>query len=516
MKHFFKKIVPVLLSLFIVVGVVFSSYDTAKATGMEEYLYVTYWDLMNTLYSMCGYDMKVSDDQIKNHGVTGKQAWNNFTSFVDNAAKVHWKLYSDAGKAAVKELKNLVNTVTQKGISISQDLYDMLKDVFGYQVKYAGNQNQFDCSSTDSVYNFLCGLCGADSSFSGISDLRSFASSLFASDLPLNVIFDGSCYIMFCCEYNLYSDQPTKYNAAPSLYYLDELGNRVYIAPYKCFVNVDSKKCSTMSGGYVGMHASCTWVVRHGSILSPNVISAQVSAGACPAEVPDVKPWIKSPDIPDEFRIVKPGEAPGQKPDPDEHPDWLPGIIPFKPKTPQKPDGTEETETTEKPEDPKDPEKPKPDKDKDKDKKRKPAWNPIINPQTGNVIDPETGLDIDPETGKLIDPETGKLIDPDDAGSGGGGGGGIADKLGKYGDITKLFPFCIPFDIVNLIKGMSAEKAPPVFHFKYYFKSINYTFKVDVDLSKYAKYIKLFRYGMQIFYILALMFMTIRISKLFS
>lgn len=249
------------------------------------------------------------------------------------------------------------------------------------------------------------------------------------------------------------------------------------------------------------MQCGCLLACKNGAFTGADVVSAQVSAGACPKEVPDVQPWIKSPDIPDEFRIVKPGEAPGQKPDPDEHPDWLPGIIPFKPKTPQKPDGTE------------DPEKPKP--DKDKDKKKKPAWNPIINPQTGNVIDPETGLDIDPETGKLIDPETGKLIDPDDAGSGGGGGGGIADKLGKYGDITKLFPFCIPFDIVNLIKGMSAEKAPPVFHFKYYFKSINYTFKVDVDLSKYAKYIKLFRYGMQIFYILALMFMTIRISKLF-
>ena len=242
-----------------------------------------------------------------------------------------------------------------------------------------------------------------------------------------------------------------------------------------------------------------SWVIKNGAFTGTDVVSAQVSAGACPKEVPDVQPWIKSPAIPDEWRIIKPGENP--KKDPDEKPDFIPGIIPFKPKTPQKPDGTE------------DPEKPKP--DKDKDKKKKPAWNPIINPQTGNVIDPETGLDIDPETGKLIDPETGKLIDPDDAGSGGGGGGGIADKLGKYGDITKLFPFCIPFDIVNLIKGMSAEKAPPVFHFKYYFKSINYTFKVDVDLSKYAKYIKLFRYGMQIFYILALMFMTIRISKLF-
>ena len=255
------------------------------------------------------------------------------------------------------------------------------------------------------------------------------------------------------------------------------------------------------------MQSDYSWIVRNGAFVGTDTVSAQVSAGACPAEVPDVQPWIKNPAIPDEWRIIKPGENP--KKDPNEKPDFIPGIIPFKPKTPEKPGGTEteETETTEKPE-----EKP----DKDKDKKKKPAYCPIINPETGNVIDPETGLDIDPETGKLIDPETGKLIDPDDAGSGGGGGGGIADKLGKYGDITKLFPFCIPFDIVNLIKGMSAEKAPPVFHFKYYFKSINYTFKVDVDLSKYAKYIKLFRYGMQIFYILALMFMTIRISKLFS
>lgn len=509
MKHFFKKIIPVLLSLFIVVGVVFSSYDTAKATGMEEYLYVTYWDLMNTLYSMCGYDMSVSDTQINTHGVTGKQAWNNFTSFVENSAKIHWKLFSDAGSAAIKELKNLVNTATEKGISISQDLFDMLKSVFSDQVK--NNENVcFDTSSVDSVNDFIKSVSGcyntslAEAVYSGKCRLYVLTGSkygkvgriafgLWSSGCVLSITYDESnkCY-------------SPSYVEGGKLYTVGSLG-------YFC-----TSSCVYSDTSVEFWDTAPSFIINNGCWAGTDVVSAQVSAGACPAEVPDVKPWIKSPDIPDEFRIVKPGEAPGQKPDPDEHPDWLPGIIPFKPKTPQKPDGTEETETTEKPEDPKDPEKPKPDKDKDKDKKRKPAWNPIINPQTGNVIDPETGLDIDPETGKLIDPETGKLIDPDDAGSGGGGGGGIADKLGKYGDITKLFPFCIPFDIVNLIKGMSAEKAPPVFHFKYYFKSINYTFKVDVDLSKYAKYIKLFRYGMQIFYILALMFMTIRISKLFS
>ena len=500
MKRIFKKIVPILLSMFIVIGVVFSSYDTAKATGMEEYLYVTYWDLMNTLYSMCGYDMKVSDNQIKNHGVTGKQAWNNFTTFVENAAKIHWKAFSEAGSSVVKELKNLVNTATEKGISISQDLYDMLKDVFGYQAEYYNKNVCFDTSSVDSVNDFIKSVSGcyntslAEAVYSGkcrlyvLSGIRSGKTGRIAfgvlsdTSFPLFITYDKSS--------GLYSPA---YNYNGRLITVGSCGN---------FCCSDGTVVDDVSVEF--WESAPSFIINDGCWSGTDVVSAQVSAGACPAEVPDVKPWIKSPDIPDEFRIVKPGEAPGQKPDPDEHPDWLPGIIPFKPKTPQKP------------EDPKEPEKPKPDKDKDKDKKRKPAWNPIINPQTGNVIDPETGLDIDPETGKLIDPETGKLIDPDDAGSGGGGGGGIADKLGKYGDITKLFPFCIPFDIVNLIKGMSAEKAPPVFHFKYYFKSINYTFKVDVDLSKYAKYIKLFRYGMQIFYILALMFMTIRISKLFS
>lgn len=503
MKRIFKKIVPILLSILIVVGVVFSSYDTAKATGMEEYLYVTYWDMMNTLYAMCGYDMKVSDTQINTHGVTGKQAWNNFTSFVGNTAKVHWKLYSDVGKAAVEELKNLVSTATEKGISMSQDLFDMLKDAFGYQAKYSNQRNQFDCSSKAKVYDFLVSTLGC-ANYKNLDYLDSVASKIYADHSLLSVFVESSgyAYVLLDIPENTYfGSGATDYYTAP-LVYLDSGVEKVL---YCDSVTVNPSSCEILERKNnlgVRCNAGAYWLVKNGAFTGADVVSAQVSAGACPKEVPDVQPWIKSPDIPDEFRIVKPGEAPGQKPDPDEHPDWLPGIIPFKPKTPQKPDGTE------------DPEKPKP--DKDKDKKKKPAWNPIINPQTGNVIDPETGLDIDPETGKLIDPETGKLIDPDDAGSGGGGGGGIADKLGKYGDITKLFPFCIPFDIVNLIKGMSAEKAPHVFHFKYYFKSINYTFKVDVDLSKYAKYIKLFRYGMQIFYILALMFMTIRISKLFS
>ena len=184
MKRIRKKVIPLFVALLILVGVPLTSYEEVKATGVEEYLYYTYWDLMNSLYAMTGYDMKISESEIKNHGVSGKQAWKNFTAFVDNTAKIHWKLYSDAGSSALKELKNLVNTVTQKGISISQNLYDMLKDVFGYQTKYANYQNQIDCSSEKSINNCIKSLTGG-----GYLD-SARAQKLVDGKALLNIIYD--------------------------------------------------------------------------------------------------------------------------------------------------------------------------------------------------------------------------------------------------------------------------------------------------------------------------------------
>ena len=245
--------------------------------------------------------------------------------------------------------------------------------------------------------------------------------------------------------------------------------------------------------------ASDVFIVKN-TFVWTDTISSQVSEGACPQEVPEVAPWRKSVDIPDEWRVINPNETPEQNPD--DKPEVLPVVIPIHP---TKPDTKPDTETTENP----DTETTEnPDKDKDPDKKKNPVVNPIINPDTGNVIDPNTGWDIDPSTGKLINPNTGELVDPDMSNP--------SSLANKFGDITKLFPFCIPFDLVRLIKGMNAEKKPPVFHFEHEFKSIDYTFVVDVDLSDYDKYIKLFRYGMQIFYILALMFLTAKISTYFA
>jgi hypothetical protein len=489
MKRIRKKVIPLFVALLILVGVPLTSYEEVKATGVEEYLYYTYWDLMNSLYAMTGYDMKISESEIKNHGVSGKQVWKNFTTFVDNTAKIHWKLYSDAGSSAMKELKDLVNTVTQKGISISQDLYDMLRDVFGYQAKYSNAVNQFDTSSVDVVYEELMAWTCASSDFEDVDYLKSVARSVFSGSV-LNIAIDGAGrYIVFCSSSNLYLSK------SGYIYVLDSKGNEVLPGFSQVWVQPYSKSCHKYDGCIYGV---TSWIVKGGAFTGADVVSTQVSAGACPEEVPDVSPWIKHTDVPDEWRIVKPNEVPD--PDDDNDGDALPVVIPIHPAKPDKPSETETEESTEKP---------------DKDKSKDPSV--IINPSTGNQIDPNTGLDIDPDTGYLIDPDTGDLIDPNT--------GKKVDKnkiknrvknlpsiASGAGNITKYFPFCIPWDMIALIKSMNASKKAPVFHFEYTFKILNYTFIVDVDMSDYWKYIKIFRWGMTIFFVIGLFFVTVKFT----
>ena len=477
MKRIRKKVIPLFVALLILVGVPLTSYEEVKATGVEEYLYYTYWDLMNSLYVMTGYDMKISESEIKNHGVSGKQIWKNFTSFVDNTAKIHWKLYSDAGSSAIKELKNLVNTVTEKGISISQNLYDMLKDVFRYQVETSSSGNYSEIESFEAAAAIIAAVCGTSA-----KDVPEYG--WFGNGNMLDIFTDGKViYITeFDCAVDL-GDLVFKYSDGTQ-------SGATYGIKFSDGLYYSGEKIYSLS--------SYSWIVHNGNFVVPNdVIGAQVSAGACPEEVPDVSPWIKHTDVPDEWRIVKPDEIP----DPDDNDgDALPVVIPIHPAKPDKPLETETEESTEKP---------------DKDKSKDPSV--IINPSTGNQIDPNTGLDIDPDTGYLIDPDTGDLINPNT--------GKKVDKnkiknrvknlpsiASGAGNITKYFPFCIPWDIVALIKTMNAQKSPPVFHFEHYFKAINYNFVIDVNLEDYWKYIKIFRWGLTIFFIIGLFFLTDKLT----
>ena len=455
-KRIIKRVAPILMALVIVLSTVFTNLQVAHATGVEPILYYTYWDLISTLYATCGYETTVDENVVNNHGVTGKQVWDNFCTWVDLHVKAHNELVLEP---AVKELKNLVNTATDKGVSLSQDLYDLLKECFAEQVEYESAANCFDTSSVDTVYNELIAWTGASSDFQDVDKLKKIARYVVEDGLVLNILIDSAGrYLIFCGSSIYYL---SGLNVDKRVCYLDSDGNEAFLGTYQVWVQPYNKSCYDYTGSVYGQY----WVIRNGQFVANDTVGAQVSAGACPKEVPDVSPWIKNPAIPDEWRIVRPGETPNPDEDPDDNPDVLPFVIPIHPPTID-PDPDPDPD-------------PKPD---GKDDKEKDTETDIVPP----IPHPDT--DIDP----------------------------VPAITSKYGDITKLFPFCIPFDLVKLIKGLSAKKAPPVFHFEYKFKAIHYNFVVDVDLSDYEKYVKIFRYGMQIFYIIALMFMTARLSELFS
>lgn len=496
MKRIIKKVMPFVLAVLIVFQSVYLSVQTAQASAIPEVLYYTYWDLINTIYATCGYDSKVDESVVNNHGVTGKQAWSNFVTFVENSAKANYKFLGDGMSKAFSELENLVNTATEKGISMTQDLYDMLKDVFSYQTSAEYSSvpagNQFDDSSRAGYVAVIAAICGTSvDSVPNYGFIPGYYLNIVSKSDGRIFIFSGSYKIISLRNGGTMDGGYDVINSDGSRGIAGGYGNEL------CFSN------GAYSSEFFNATRTDSWIMKNGIYTSADgtvVVGAQVSEGACPQEVPEVAPWRKSVDIPDEWRVINPNETPEQNPD--DKPEVLPVIIPIHP---TKPDTKPDTET---PENPDTETTENPDKDKDPDKKKNPVVNPIINPDTGNVVDPNTGWDIDPSTGKLINPNTGELVDPDTSNP--------SSLTNKFGDITKLFPFCIPFDLVRLIKGMSADKQPPVFHFEHEFKTIDYTFVVDVDLSDYDKYIKLFRYGMQIFYVLALMFLTAKISTYFA
>lgn len=488
MKRIGKKIIPLFLALLILVGVPLSSYDEVKATGAEELLYYTYWDLLNSVFTAQGYKMSVKDDVVKNHGVTGKQVWNNFKTWVKtNAQDVY------------QEATLLPKAVTAEGVKMSQGLWD----AFNNYAKTFNNNVAFN--NLKSVQNMLSSATGLDGKYFNGTCIRDIAlgkNDLYClnfiqsngngrNDYFVFGIPNGSTFVDF--EWDYFGTR-MRYITPDGV--VDSCVSDVYEVLVASATDIRCWDYKDMSWTFRNTYKDCAqnWLIKGNTVVGGNY--ALVAQGACPAEVPDVTPWIKNPDIPDEWRVVHPNETPD--PDDDNDGDALPVIIPIHPTPdkPDKPDGTEKEDSTEKP---------------DND------LGVLINPSTGNQIDPNTGLDIDPDTGYLIDPDTGQLIDPKT------GKKFDRDKvknriknlpsiMDRAGNITKYFPFCIPWDMMELVKTLKADKKAPRFTFKYTFKEINYTWVVDVNMADYWKYIKIFRWGMTIFFIIGLFFLTTKIT----
>lgn len=92
------------------------------------------------------------------------------------------------------------------------------------------------------------------------------------------------------------------------------------------------------------------------------------------------------------------------------------------------------------------------------------------------------------------------------------------DELKPYtADLTKVFPFCIPFDLIHLFEVLDAEPKAPVFKIPIELKVdnpftgksiVDYEDTIKIDLSDYEQPIKVIRIFEVIFFLIGLMLIT--------
>lgn len=483
---------PVLVAVGIMVSVIFTSYQNAYATGLEEYFYYTYFDLMSGLFAETGMDFGLKDDYYtKSDRVSGKQVWDNFCTWVENKAKVAALPVEVVNKAVFDELKNLPNTVTSVGAKMSEKLSELLAKVLpGFDTTC---KNQFDASSKESVYSFIVDLLGA-SDFSYIDDLKeSSILSNVVNGHSLNIINDSGCFVVFSCEY------PFSINDDNFWGCYSKSGKKYYYSTDQVMLFPASKVCRSYSGNII-VGKGYSWVVKNGSVVSADGTSLNDYANV--KTLHDGSVWVPGEGFKDSWAVwdaIKNNVTTDEeekawnsrynfdndnkddkdKKKKDNEKDKLPVAIPIVFPS-KKPDATEK------------------DSEKDSEKGTENVA-PGGKPKPGSSEKPDS---TQKDTEKDSESDSEKATDPGDIPP-------IAERAGNW---KRLFPFCIPWDMMSLIKSMKADKKAPVFEFEYTFKAVNYTWKIRVDMSDYWEYIKIFRWGMTIFFIIGLFFLTVKFT----
>lgn len=122
-----------------------------------------------------------------------------------------------------------------------------------------------------------------------------------------------------------------------------------------------------------------------------------------------------------------------------------------------------------------------------------PEINPLSSPipQPSNL--PNSNVNDNPNDDPTNNPSTGENV---------GDVGGI--NLPFINDLKNRFPFSIPFDIYNLISGLSVPREAPNFEWDIYLPIINYHWVVSFDLSSWNTQASIFRNCFLILFIIGL------------
>lgn len=84
----------------------------------------------------------------------------------------------------------------------------------------------------------------------------------------------------------------------------------------------------------------------------------------------------------------------------------------------------------------------------------------------------------------------------------------ITNGLPILNNLSKRFPFSIPFDIYNLLKGLSVQRETPYINTDVVIPAINYTWHIEYDLHDFDDIAELFRILFLISFILSLAYFS--------
>lgn len=166
---------------------------------------------------------------------------------------------------------------------------------------------------------------------------------------------------------------------------------------------------------------------------------------------------------------------------------------------------TPEPEPTKKPE-----VNPNPGGGTDPDPNPTPSITPAVNPDPGGGTDPDP--DPNPDPNPNPDPDNPDPDNPDNPNP------TPEEEASPYkADLREVFPFCIPFDLIHLLKVFEADAEAPVFEFPLDIeldnpwtgeKVVDYHHTFKLDMSDYEPVIKILRIFQVVFFIIALMLIT--------
>lgn len=80
-------------------------------------------------------------------------------------------------------------------------------------------------------------------------------------------------------------------------------------------------------------------------------------------------------------------------------------------------------------------------------------------------------------------------------------------------DLKDIFPFCIPFDFIELLGVLDAQPRAPCFTFPVVIPALDYREDVELDLSIFDDVARVIRLCEKVSFILFLMFVTSKVIR---